>query len=148
MEGFAHWLDGQTKLSVRIAQNGELPLEGFAYVAPGDRHLTLDVQGRMRLGAEPPIASQRPAATLLFQSLAKHVGAKAAGVILTGMGEDGAKGLLEMKTAGGYTIAEDASTAVVHGMPAVAARIGAASAILPLDAIGPRLLALAEEAIA
>ena len=120
--------------------------DGAAYVAPGDHHLTLDAQGRMRLSSEPPIASQRPAATLLFQSLARHVGAKAAGVILTGMGEDGAKGLLEMRSAGGYTIAEDVSTAVVNGMPAVAARIGAARMILPLDAIGPRLLALAEEA--
>jgi two-component system chemotaxis response regulator CheB len=83
---------------------------------------------------------------LLFQSLAKHLGSKAAGVILTGMGEDGAKGLLELKNAGGYTIAEDASTAVVHGMPAVAAKIGAARAVLPLDQIGQRLMQLGEEA--
>ncbi len=146
MEGFAHWLDGQTELKVEIAKQGDTPQPGYAYVAPGDRHLTLDAQGRMRVGAEAPIASQRPAATLLFQSLAKNVGPKAAGVVLTGMGEDGARGLLEMKTAGGYTIAEDASTAVVFGMPAVAAKLGAARAILPLDQIGARLLHLVEEA--
>lgn len=146
MEGFAHWLGGQTKLKVEIARHGQAPQAGVAYVAPGDRHLTLDAQGLMRISAEAPIASQRPAATLLFQSLAKNVGAKAGGVILTGMGEDGARGLLEMKNAGAYTIAEDASTAVVHGMPGVAAKIGAARAILPLDQIGPRLLSLVEEA--
>lgn len=146
MEGFAHWLDGQTELDVRIAQHNEAPQPGTVHVAPGDRHLTLDTQGRIRISNEPAIASQRPAATLLFQSLAKNLGAKGAGVILTGMGEDGARGLLELKNAGGYTIAEDASTAVVHGMPAVAAKLGAARAILPLDQIGQRLLALVEEA--
>lgn len=146
MEGFAHWLNDQTQLKVAIAKHGELPQAGVAHVAPGDRHLTLDAQGRIRISNEAPIASQRPAATLLFQSLAKSVGAKAAGVILTGMGEDGARGLLELKNVGGYTIAEDASSAVVHGMPAVAAKIGATRAILPLDQIGPRLLSLAEEA--
>lgn len=146
MEGFAHWLGGQTKLQVEIAKHGTAPRPGVAHVAPGDRHLTLDAQGLMRVSAEAPIASQRPAATLLFQSLAKNLGPKAAGVILTGMGEDGARGLLEMKTAGGYTIAEDASTAIVHGMPAVAAKIGATRAILPLDQIGPRLVSLVEEA--
>lgn len=145
MEGFAHWLDAQTKLSVVIAKHGEAPRAGVAYVAAGNKHLTLDAQGRMRLGSEPAIASQRPAATLLFQSLAQNVGAKAAGVILTGMGEDGARGLLEMKQAGAYTIAEDASTAVVHGMPAIAAKLGAAKTILPLDQIGPRLLQLVEK---
>lgn len=146
MEGFAHWLDGQTKLKVEIAKPGELPEPGYVYVAPGDRHLTLDAQGRVRISSEAPIASQRPAATLLFQSLAKHVGANAAGVILTGMGEDGARGLLELKQAGGFTIAEDASTAVVNGMPAVAAKLGAAGVVLPLDQIGPRLVHLIEEA--
>lgn len=146
MEGFAHWLGGQTKLKVEIAKQGDTPEQGRVYVAPGDKHLTLDAQGRIRTSSEAPIASQRPAATLLFQSLAKVLGAKGAGVILTGMGEDGARGLLEMKQAGAYTIAEDASTAVVHGMPAVAAKIGAAKAILPLDAIGPRLIALVAEA--
>jgi two-component system, chemotaxis family, protein-glutamate methylesterase/glutaminase len=146
MEGFAHWLDGQTPLKVQLAQHNELPRPGLVHVAPGDRHMTLDAQGRIRISTEAPIASQRPAATLLFQSLAKHLGSKAAGVILTGMGEDGAKGLLELKNAGGYTIAEDASTAVVHGMPAVAAKIGAARAVLPLDQIGQRLMQLGEEA--
>lgn len=148
MEGFANWLGGQTTLKVEIAKQGEAPQAGHVYVAPGDSHMTLDGQGRVRISSEAPIASQRPAATLLFQSLAKTLGAEAAGVILTGMGEDGARGLLEMKTAGAYTIAEHASTAVVHGMPAVAAKLGAARAILPLDQIGSRLRTLVEETYA
>lgn len=144
MEGFAHWLSGQTKLRVRLATDRETPAPGIVYVAPGDRHLVVDRSGQLRLTAEPPIMSQRPAATLLFSSIAKALGANAIGIVLTGMGEDGAKGLLEMKQAGACTIAEDASTAVVYGMPGVAARIGAASVSLPLDLIAPRVLRVLE----
>ncbi len=145
MEGFAHWLDDQTQLTVRIAKDGETPRAGVVYVAPGDRHLILGPGGVMRTTQDAPLASQRPAATLLFQSLARVAGPKAIGVLLTGMGEDGARGLLEMKEAGACTIAEDESTAVVYGMPAAAARLGAARPRLPLDAIGPRVLQLVGE---
>jgi len=93
----------------------------------------------MRLSSEPPIASQRPAANFLFESLARTAGAKAVGVLLTGMGEDGARGLLEMKKAGAFTIAEDETTAVVYGMPAAAVRMGGVSLSLPLDQIAPRI---------
>jgi two-component system, chemotaxis family, protein-glutamate methylesterase/glutaminase len=145
MEGFAHWLDAQTKLKVKLAEQYETPKAGHVYLAPGDKHLTIDRSGLLRLGDEAPLQSQRPAATLLFQSIARHIGGSAIGVILTGMGEDGARGLLEMKRAGAFTIAEDASTAVVYGMPSVAVRLGAASLVLPLDAIGPKLMTAIED---
>ncbi len=139
MEGFAHWLDDQTPLRVALATDRETPRPGHVYVAPGDRHLSVAHGGAMRITAEAPLASQRPAANVLFQSLARAFGAKAIGIILTGMGEDGARGLLEMREAGACTIAEDETTAVVYGMPAAAARLGAASIRLPLEAIAPRL---------
>lgn len=145
MEGFASWLDGLVPLTVRLAQEGEVPKPGQVYVAPGDRHLLLSPQNTLRLSLEKPIASQRPSATLLFRSVATAAGARALGVLLTGMGEDGAIGLAEMRQAGGYTITENESTAVVYGMPAAAVRLGGSSLSLPLPAIGPRLLQLARK---
>jgi two-component system, chemotaxis family, protein-glutamate methylesterase/glutaminase len=142
MEGFASWLNGLTALDVRIAREQEIPVAGRVYVAPGDRHLLLSSAGTLRITADPPIASQRPSATLLFQSVARVAGPKGLGVLLTGMGEDGAQGLVEMRKAGGYTLAEHESTAVVYGMPAAAVRLGGVRASLPVDLIGPRLLQL------
>ena len=91
------------------------------------------------------VCFQRPSGTVLFQSMAYSLGPQALGVLLTGMGEDGAEGLLEIRQVGGYTIAEDESTAVVYGMPAAAAQRGAACESLPLPAIGPRVLKLIAE---
>jgi two-component system chemotaxis response regulator CheB len=141
MAGFASWLDGLTPLSVAVARPGETPAPGCVHVAPGDRHLALGGDGALRIGAEPPVGGQRPSANTLFQSLAA-VGPRAIGVLLTGMGEDGARGLVEMRKAGAYTITEDESTAVVYGMPGVAMRLGGSRASLPLDLIAPRLLRL------
>jgi two-component system chemotaxis response regulator CheB len=145
MEGFANWLDGLVDLKVSLAQDGETPKPGHVYVAPGDRHLLLSPQNTLRLSLEKPIASQRPSATLLFRSVAIAAGAQALGVLLTGMGEDGAIGLAEMRQAGGYTVTEHESTAVVYGMPAAAVRLGGSSLSLPLPAIGPRLLQLSRK---
>lgn len=145
MEGFATWLAGQTRLRVKLAENREIPQPGTVYVAPGDRHLELAPGNFLKLTLEPPLASQRPAANFLFQSLARVAGPKAIGVLLTGMGEDGARGLLEMKEAGAYTVAEDESTAVVYGMPAAAVRMGGVSVSLPQDLIAPRLMQIAME---
>jgi two-component system chemotaxis response regulator CheB len=143
MEGFASWLNGLVPLDVRLAQDQEIPAPGRVYVAPGDRHLLLSSTGTLKLSAEPPVGNQRPSATLLFQSMARTVGRRGLGVILTGMGEDGAQGLLEMRRAGAYAVAEDESTAVVYGMPAAAARLGGVNVSLPLDLIAPRILRLA-----
>ncbi len=142
MEGFASWLDGLMPLEVRLAQDQEIPIPGRVYVAPGDRHLLLSSAGTLKVSAEPPVGNQRPSATMLFQSMARSAGRRSLGVILTGMGEDGAQGLVEMRQAGGYAVAEDESTAVVYGMPAAAARMGGVTVSLPLDLIAPRILRL------
>ncbi|WP_210495840.1 chemotaxis-specific protein-glutamate methyltransferase CheB [Microvirga antarctica] len=144
MEGFASWLDGIMALSVGVARDEEIPVAGRIYVAPGDRHLMLSPTGTLKISAAAPLASQRPSATLMFQSIAKTLGPKGLGVLLTGMGEDGAQGMLEMKQAGAYTIAEDESTAVVYGMPAAATRMGGVRASLPLDLIAPRITRLVQ----
>ncbi|MFC0407701.1 chemotaxis-specific protein-glutamate methyltransferase CheB [Roseomonas elaeocarpi] len=142
MEGFASWLDGIVPMTVRIAPEGERPLPGHVYVAPGDRHLVLSPAGTLRLLDEAPVGGQRPSANLLFQSLARVAGPAAAGVLLTGMGEDGAQGLTELRRAGGFTVAEHESTAVVYGMPAAAVRMGGVSVSLPLEMVASRLLRL------
>jgi two-component system chemotaxis response regulator CheB len=143
LEGFASWLNGLVPLEVRLAQDQEIPKPGQVYVAPGDRHLLLSSAGTLKLSAEPPLGNQRPSATVLFQSMARSLGRRGLGVILTGMGEDGAQGLVELRQAGGYTVAEDESTAVVYGMPAAAVRMGGVNVSLPLDLIAPRILRLA-----
>lgn len=145
MEGFASWLGDQTDLRVKLAENREIPLPGVVYVAPGDKHLELAPGNFLRLTNDPPVASQRPAANFLFQSLARVAGSKAVGVLLTGMGEDGARGLVDMKDAGAFTIAEDESTSVVYGMPAAAVRMGGVSLSLPQDMIAARLTQLVAE---
>jgi len=143
MEGFAAWLNGLLPFPVGLAQEGERPRPGRAYVAPGDRHLLLAPNGLLRVSAEKPLGGQRPSATLLFRSVAEVAGARGLGVLLTGMGEDGAQGLAELREAGGLTITEHESTAVVYGMPAAAVRLGGSSLSLPLPLIGPRLAHLA-----
>jgi two-component system chemotaxis response regulator CheB len=140
MEGFASWLDGLTPLGVALAQAGETPAPGHVYVAPGGRHLLLGPRGTLVLTDDPPLHGQRPSATTMFRSLARVAGSRALGVLLTGMGEDGASGLAELRQAGGYAITEHASTTVVNGMPAAAVRLGGSSLQLPLDQVAGRLL--------
>lgn len=140
MEGFADWLNGVVPLTVVIAREGVRPLPGHVYVAPGDRHLGLTPGGLMTLLDEAPVGGQRPSATVLFRSVARSAGPRGLGVLLTGMGEDGAAGLLDMHLAGAATIAEHESSAVVYGMPAAAVRLKAAGSVLPLDLIAPRIL--------
>jgi len=110
-------------------------------MAPADRHLRLEPVC-LRVDAGVPVCAQRPSGTVLFQSMARSAGSHAIGVLLTGMGEDGAEGLLELRTAGGFTIGEHESTAVVYGMPGVGARLGAVCEMLPITTIAPRLLQL------
>ncbi len=143
MDGFAGWLDSVVPLPVAIARDGERAEAGRVYVAPGDRHLELGSNCILRLIDSAPVSGQRPAATVLFRSMARQLGASGLGVLLTGMGEDGALGLADMHAAGAQTVAEDESTAVVYGMPAAAVRLGAARAVLPLDRVAPHLLRLA-----
>jgi two-component system chemotaxis response regulator CheB len=142
LEGFASWLRDVSPFSVTVVEDGCTPVAGVLHMAPADQHLRLDL-GRLRLDAGDPISFQRPSGTALFQSMARDLGAAALGVLLTGMGEDGAAGLLDIRRSGGYTIAEDESTAVVYGMPAAAVRMEAVCESLPLPAIAPRVLELA-----
>lgn len=144
MEGFAGWLDGQVELPVGLGRDGEPALAGRVYVAPGNRHLALRGGNLLQVLDTPRVGGQKPSATVLFESVATVAGARGVGVLLTGMGEDGAAGLLAMRRAGAFTITEDESTAVVYGMPAAAVRLGASRVALPLDLIGPRLARLAK----
>ncbi len=140
MEGFASWLASVAPQKVKLAQDQEVAKAGTVYVAPGDTHLTIGAGNALRLSKAPPLGGQRPSGTLLFRSMAESCGPRGLGVLLTGMGEDGAQGLLELRRAGGRTIAEDQSSAVVYGMPAAAVRLGAATVSLPLGLIAPRIL--------
>jgi two-component system, chemotaxis family, protein-glutamate methylesterase/glutaminase len=141
----AEWLDGQSRIRVRHAVHGEpLPNRGSGVVlmAPPDRHLVIR-GGKLWLTNDPERYSCRPSVDILFESLALDVGSGAAACLLTGMGRDGAQGLLAMRRAGGATIAQDEESSVVFGMPGEAVRIGAAMQVLPLDQVAPALTALA-----
>jgi two-component system chemotaxis response regulator CheB len=142
---FAEWLDGLSPLRVRYAQDGErLPEWGESGVimAPADRHLAV-VAGRLALTSGPPRHSCRPSVDVLFESVARELGARTIGCLLTGMGKDGAAGLLALRRAGARTVAQDEATSTVYGMPREAALIGAAEQVLPLDRIGAALVELA-----
>lgn len=142
---FAEWLDGLSPLRVAFARDGEpLPPRGAGrvLVAPPDRHLVLR-QGRLRLTEDPERHSCRPSVDVLFESIARESGAEAVACLLTGMGKDGAAGLLAVRRAGGFTLAQDEATSVIYGMPREAALIGAASRVLPLEHVAPALRQLA-----
>jgi two-component system chemotaxis response regulator CheB len=140
---FADWLDGQTGRRVAYPTDGMpvIAAAGRVVVAPGDKHLVVR-EGRLRLTRDPERHSCRPSVDVLFESVATEYGASAAACLLTGMGRDGALGLLKIRNAGGLTIAQDEATSVVYGMPREAALLGAATHVLRLGDIGVRLAAL------
>lgn len=140
----ADWLDAQTQRLVAYARDGEpiAAAAGRVLMAPPDSHLIVQA-GRVHLSRDPPRHSCRPSVDMLFESLAHEYRAAAAGCLLTGMGRDGAAGLLSIRIAGGRTIAQDEASSVVYGMPREAAMLGAAERILPIGEIGPALTALA-----
>ncbi|MCG5244078.1 chemotaxis-specific protein-glutamate methyltransferase CheB [Azospirillum doebereinerae] len=144
MAGFASWLGTVSPLPVLLAEHGAIPRPGHVYVAPGNQHLTL-VNGVVHLTGDGLVCGQRPSGEELFRSMAVAYGSAAIGVLLTGMGEDGARGLVDMRRAGAYTIAEHASTAVIHSMPGTAVKLGGAVEELPLDQVAPRLLQLTSD---
>jgi two-component system chemotaxis response regulator CheB len=141
LDGFASWLETVCPFSVKVVTDGCIPVARAVHMAPAERHLQL-AAGRLRLDAGNPISFQRPSGTVLFQSMAQDLRANSFGILLTGIGNDGASGLLDIRRSGGYTIAEDESTAVVYGMPAAAVQMGAVCESLPLPAIAARVLAL------
>ncbi len=145
---FAERMNRSCQLTVFEAQDGQQIMPGHAYIAPGDRHLLVVRSGARwicRLDDGPPVNRHKPSVDVLFRSVAQEAGYNAIGVILTGMGKDGAQGLLEMRQAGSPTVAQDEATSVVWGMPGEAVAIGAAAEELPLQRIAPRVLAIAGE---
>ncbi len=142
---FARRLDSLCRIAVKEAQDGERVLPGHAYIAPGDRHLLLDRSGAnyiTRLADGPPVCRHRPSVDVLFRSAANCAGKNAIGVILTGMGDDGANGMLEMKQAGAHTLAQDEDSCVVFGMPKEAIARGGVDEIVPLSEVTNRILAV------
>jgi two-component system chemotaxis response regulator CheB len=132
---------------VQEAEDGALILPGQAYIAPGDRHLTVEFDGaryRCRLRDDAPVNRHRPSVDVLFRSVAQQVGPNAVGVILTGMGVDGARGLKEMRGKGAHTIAQDEKTSVVWGMPGASVALGAVDRILPIEQIAEGLVGLSD----
>ena len=144
-ETFTSWLAGQVAIPVAVAEDGaRLPEVGQpgVKVAPADLHLLLS-GGRLRVSDGPERHSCRPSVDVLFESLAREVGPGVVACLLTGMGRDGASGLLEIRRAGGTTYAQDEATSVVFGMPREAIRLGAAGEVLPLERFAPTLIELA-----
>ncbi len=135
---FARRLDGLCKVDVKEAQDGDQVIAGRVLIAPGNHHMLLQRSGaryHVAIKDGPLVSRHRPSVDVLFRSAAQYAGLNALGIIMTGMGDDGAKGLLEMKKAGAKTIAQDQDTCIVFGMPKEAIALGAADKTLPLSAI-------------
>ncbi|MEW5959637.1 MAG: chemotaxis response regulator protein-glutamate methylesterase, partial [Chloroflexota bacterium] len=131
--GLATWLNQQTSLEVRLARHADEPRAGQVLIAPDNYHMLVNRMGLIALEQSPPRHGLRPAADVLFNSVTQVYGATAIGVILTGMGSDGAEGLRALRESGAHTIAQDQASCVVFGMPAVAIELGAAEQVLPVQ---------------
>ncbi len=145
---FALRMDKISPMKVCEATDGQQILPGHAYIAPGNLHLLVEKSGARyicRLNNGPAVSRHKPSVNVLFRSVANQLGQNAIGVILTGMGDDGADGLLEMKQAGAITVAQDEQSSVVWGMPGEAVKRDAADSILPLSQIASRLISLSAE---
>jgi two-component system chemotaxis response regulator CheB len=146
---FASRLKEASKLDAREAQGGESVVPGVVLVAPGNKHMLLRRSGAryvVEVKDGPRVNRHRPSVDVMFRSVARAAGQNAVGVLLTGMGGDGAQGLLAMREAGAHTLAQDEATSVVFGMPKVAIDLGAVERVLPLDRIAPEILRAAEDA--
>lgn len=146
---FAERLNGLCQVEVREAKNNDRVLPGLALIAPGGRHMLLKRSGaqyRVEIVDGPLVNRHRPSVDVLFRSAARSAGRNATGIIMTGMGDDGARGLKEMHDAGAYTIAQDEATCVVYGMPKEAIGLGAADEILPLQELADAIVRPSEHA--
>jgi two-component system chemotaxis response regulator CheB len=143
---FSKRLDGICRMTVKEAAHDDTVIRGRALIAPGNHHLLLKRSGAryyVEIKDGPLVSRHRPSVDVLFRSAARYAGGNAVGVIMTGMGDDGAKGLLEMKEAGAETIAQDEASCVVFGMPKEAIKLGAAAHVMPLERISAEALFLA-----
>jgi two-component system chemotaxis response regulator CheB len=145
LPGLAEWLNQTTGLQIHIAAYGIEPLPGHVYLAPDDFHMGVGRGLRLALSKEQPDNGLRPSVGYLFRSLAEVCGRNAVGVLLTGMGRDGAQELRLMKDRGARTIAQDRETSVVHGMPGAAIALDGAGTVLPADKIAPALIAIVNQ---
>ncbi|MCP5054424.1 MAG: chemotaxis response regulator protein-glutamate methylesterase [bacterium] len=142
---FAQRLNNLCKVTVKEAVNGDSVIPGCALIAPGNKHMLLKRSGAryyVEIKDGPLVSRHRPSVDVLFRSTARYAGKNAVGVIMTGMGDDGAKGMLEMHGAGAHTIAQDENSCVVFGMPKEAINLGSVDKVLPLEGIPPYLLRL------
>ena len=140
---FANRMNGTCAITVVEAQDGQRIIPGHAYIAPGDRHLSIKRDGARytcRLSDEEPVNRHRPSVDVLFRSVANEAGKNAVAALLTGMGEDGARGIRELHDLGVFTVAQDEQTSVVWGMPGTAVEMGGIDKTLPIDAIAASLL--------
>jgi two-component system response regulator WspF len=138
---FASWLNERCALTVRAAQQGDRPQAGTVLIARTSDHLAFVNPYSLGYVSEPRDSCYRPSVDVLFESVVRHWKGRVAGVLLTGMGKDGARGLKALRGAGALTIAQNSASCVVYGMPRAAAELGAAVEILPLDAIAGGLIA-------
>ncbi|MFW6020639.1 MAG: CheB methylesterase domain-containing protein, partial [Guyparkeria sp.] len=136
------WLDGRGAIKVRQINAGALPLPGHVYLPPEQHHLAIDGMGHARTPQTPPRNGHRPSIDVTFESVAAYYGPTAMGVLLTGMGRDGATGLRAIRDAGGHTVVQDPEEAIVSGMPQAAVEMEAADEVLPLERIIALLLSL------
>ena len=142
-EAFAKRLDGLCEMAVKEAADGDTVMRGRVLIAPGNRHMLLRRSGAryfVEIKEGPLVSRHRPSVDVLFRSAARHAGANAVGIIMTGMGDDGARGLLEMKQAGAFTITQDEATSVVFGMPKEAIALGGADKVLPLGLLPAEII--------
>lgn len=140
---FAQRLDSLCRISVREAENGDIVQRGQALIAPGNHHLLLKREGKdyyVEVKDGPLVSRHRPSVDVLFRSAARYAGKNAIGIIMTGMGDDGAKGMKEMHDAGSFNIAQDEATCIVYGMPGEAVKAGAVDKIVPLPEIASTML--------
>ena len=133
-----------TELTVTVAQPGERPLPGSIYLAPGGKHLRLTRSQHFEMNEDPSTAYHIPSGDILLESVGQSYGQRAIGIVLTGIGDDGAHGLRIMADAGAFTIAQDEATSAIYGMPKAALELGAVRQVLPLPDIAPTLIRLAE----
>ncbi len=142
LDSMVNWLATNARIRITTARPGMRPEGGVVYFPVDDRHLEIDQDGRFRCSALPAVGGHRPSVDLAMSSIARYYWDASVGVLLTGMGQDGAQGLLEISRAGGFTIAQDEATSLVFGMPRVAIELGATRAILPLQDIAGVLIDL------
>jgi two-component system chemotaxis response regulator CheB len=142
-KAFAQRLDSTCKVTVKEAENGDSVLQGRVLIAPGNHHTLLKRSGAryyVEVKGGPLVSRHRPSVDVLFRSAARYAGSNSIAVILTGMGDDGAKGMLEIRQAGGYTLAQDETSCVVFGMPKEAIKLGAVKKVTSLASLPSNLM--------